>query len=263
MNVTAIICAAGRSERFAPGTQKNKLEQNLGGRPVFMRSLEALANRPEVGRIIVAANPDSVDDFRFRHGDALGIRGAVILAGGTIARWETVKNALAELPDDSTHVAIHDAARPCLSDELIDRLFEAAKMFDAVIPGVPVADTLKRASEATEAATEDDPIASAILGDAGGSKTEARQVEETVSRERLFAVQTPQVFARALIERAYRQDDLDSTDDAMLIERLGEPVRIVEGDPLNIKITTEVDLKLAHDILGIKAERERPSHLRF
>ena len=190
MNVTAIICAAGKSERFAPGTKKNKIEQSLGERPVFMRAMEVLSNRTEVGRVILAVDPDTIDDFRLRWSDAVGIRGGTIVAGGRAARWETVKNALEHIGDDSTHVAIHDAARPCLNDELLDRIFEAAKVFDAVIPGVPVVDTLKRGSEETEAASEDDPIAAAILGDTGASRNTARTVTETVSREHLYAIQT-------------------------------------------------------------------------
>jgi len=263
MNVNAIICAAGKSERFAPGTSKNKIEQPLGERPVFMRAMEVLANRKEISCVILSVDPDTIDDFRGRWGDAVSIRGGMIVPGGRTARWETVRNALSHLSDDCTHIAIHDAARPCLSEAVLDRLFEAAKLFDAVIPGVAVADTLKRVSEATESALEDDPIAAAILGDAGAGQNIARRVIETVPRERLYAIQTPQVFERGLIIRAYAQDQLDSTDDAMLIERLGEPVRIIEGDPLNIKITTETDLRLAHAILGVRPERDRPAHLRF
>ncbi|MCL4209192.1 MAG: 2-C-methyl-D-erythritol 4-phosphate cytidylyltransferase [Phycisphaeraceae bacterium] len=263
MRIVVIIPAAGRSERFAPGTMKNKLEQDLGGRPVFMRSLEALSNRPEISTILVAVNPDSLDEFRMRWGDALGLRGAKVVAGGRLERWETVKNALAHVPDDATHVAVHDGARPCLSDDLITRLFEAAMLFEAVIPGVPVPATLKRVSEQVESAAQDDALASAILGDAGASGTVARTVVETIDRRNVYAIQTPQVFEADLLRRAYAQPDLDSTDDATLVERLGVPVRVIEGDALNIKITTEVDLRLARAILQVKPEKERPAHLRF
>lgn len=263
MRIAVIIPAAGRSERFSPGTMKNKIEQDLGGRPVFMRSLETLANRPEVSTILVAVNPDAIDEFRSRWGDALGLRGASIVAGGRIERWETVKNALAHVPEDATHIAVHDGARPCLSDELISRLFEAAQMFEAVIPGTPLHATIKRVSEQTEAAVADDALASAILGDAGASGTVARTVIETLDRRNVYAIQTPQVFAADVLRRAYAQPNLDCTDDATLVERLGVPVRVVEGDALNIKITTEIDLRLARAILQVKPTGERPAHLRF
>lgn len=263
MQIAGIIAAAGKSERFAPGTEKKKLEQELGDRPVFMRSLETLSNRPEVVGIIVATNPDTFAEFKLRHGDALGIRGAKVVPGGKVARWETIKNALDAIPENATHVAIHDGARPCITDELLDRLFEAAKMFDAVVPGIPVSSTLKRISEESETAATDDAVASAILGDAGATKTKAHQVLETVSRENLYEIQTPQVYSVELIRRAYAQDDLESTDDAMLVERLGETVRVVEGDPFNIKITTEADLHLARKILGVRPPKQRATHLRF
>lgn len=263
MNIAVIITAAGKSERYAPGTAKNKLEQDLGGRAVFMRSFENLAKRPEVRTILVATNPDTFDEFTMRHGDSLAVRGAKPVRGGRIDRWETVKNALAHVPDEATHIAIHDAARPCLQDDLIDRLFEAAKLFDAVIPGIAINATLKRAGEETESAVEDDVIAASILGEAGESQSKARRIIETLDRRNVYAIQTPQVFKAGLLRRAYAQADLDSTDDAMLVERLGEPVRLIEGDPFNIKITTERDLFLARAILNVKPEKERPAHLRF
>ena len=109
MNIAIIIAAAGKSERYAPGTAKNKLEQDLGGRAVFMRSFENLAKRPEVKSIVVATNPDHFDEFAMRHGDSLAVRGAKPVRGGKVERWETVKNALAHVPADATHIAIHDA----------------------------------------------------------------------------------------------------------------------------------------------------------
>ncbi|MGI9014968.1 MAG: IspD/TarI family cytidylyltransferase [Phycisphaerales bacterium] len=250
MKVAVIIPAAGASRRFNPGTEKNKLTQDLNGRPVFMRALEGLSNRPEVVQVLVAVDPDVLDIFTARYGDALGLRGATCVAGGRVDRWETVRNALAHVNETVTHIAVHDAARPCLRDELITRLFDAAQIFDAVIPAVAVNATLKRASEDSEAAAADDAIASAILGDAGNSSTTARTVIETIDRTNVVAAQTPQVFAADLFRRAYAQTDLSSTDDASLVERLGEPVRIIEGDPLNLKITTATDLQLARAILS-------------
>lgn len=258
--VAVVIAAAGGSTRFGP---RNKLEQDLGGRPVLLRALEPFANHARVTTTIVAVPPDAEEEFRLRHGDALGIRGATIVAGGKRARWETVQRALEHVPDDVTHVAVHDGARPCATSALIDRVFEAAAVFDAVIPVIEVTSTVKRVSETRERAASDDDLASAILGDAGADATSARRVIETVPRENLVLSQTPQVFRLELLRRAYAQEDLEGPDDATLVERLGEPVRAVPGDPFNVKITTPADLELARLILRAEPEKDRPAHLRF
>ncbi|MFM8818119.1 MAG: 2-C-methyl-D-erythritol 4-phosphate cytidylyltransferase, partial [Phycisphaerales bacterium] len=140
------IPAAGRSTRFGLG---DKISQDVGGRPMLLRAVELFAKRDEVGAIVVAAPPDSLDEFRERWGTQLGFHGARIVAGGTVERWETVRNALAAVPEDCTHVAVHDAARPSASEELLARVFDAARVHDAVIPGDPVTSTLKRVSDET------------------------------------------------------------------------------------------------------------------
>lgn len=261
MNIAVIITAAGSSTRFGG---RDKLNEDLGGRALLMRTVELFNKRPEVGSVIVAGPPDGLDDFRFRFGDQLGFHGARIVPGGRVERWETVKNALLEVPADCTHVAVHDAARPGTPTEVIDRVFEAATTFSAVIPGVAVTATIKRVSMETTQAAEADPIAAAILGDAAHPKNLARQVEATIDRHRLVEVQTPQVFERGLLIRAYEQKDLaGATDDASLVERLGEPVYVVEGDPRNIKVTTPADLRLIRAVLGVRPPQERPTHKQF
>lgn len=264
MHVAVIIAAAGSSRRYGG---QDKLAQDLGGRPVLLRTVEAFARRDEVRTLLVAAPPDDLDAFRDRYGATLGFHGARIVAGGRAGRWETVRNALADVPDDATHVAVHDAARPAVRDALLDRIFEAAAGLDAVIPAVPVDATVKRvADEARDVAGdhEGDAIAQSILGDEGRREIRARRVEATIDRRGLVLVQTPQVFAADLLRRAYAQPDLDgATDDAMLVERLGEPVHVVEGDRTNIKITTPEDLRLVRLVMGAKAEAERPVHKRF
>lgn len=261
MTIAVIITAAGKSERFGG---RDKLNEDLGGRALLMRTVELFNKRPEVGCVIVAGPPDHLDDFRFRFGDQLGFHGAKIVPGGRVERWETVKNALCEVPDQCTHVAVHDAARPGTPVEVIDRVFEAAKMFKAVIPAVPVTATIKRVSKESRQAAEADPIAAAILGDAARPKNTARKVEETIDRERLVEVQTPQVFERGLLLRAYTQKDLSgATDDASLVERLGEAVYVVNGDPRNLKVTTPADLHLMRAVLGVRPPAERPAHKQF
>ena len=243
-----IIPAAGRSRRFGIG---DKLSQDVGGRPMLLRTVELFTRRDDVAAIVVAAPPDELDEFRTRFGTQLGFHGAKVVAGGTIERWETVRNALAAIPEDCTHVAVHDAARPAASEELLQRVFDAARVHDAVIPGDPVTSTLKRVSEETVDAEQEDAVADAILGSfAESTKIKGRRVTGTVPREHLVAVQTPQVFRAELLRRAYAQPDLDgATDDAMLVERLGAEVIVVDGDPRNVKVTTQADLALVRALL--------------
>ncbi|MFM9098105.1 MAG: 2-C-methyl-D-erythritol 4-phosphate cytidylyltransferase [Phycisphaerales bacterium] len=246
--VGVVIPAAGRSTRFGLG---DKISQDVGGRPMLLRAVELFAKRDEVGAIVVAAPPDSLDEFRERWGTQLGFHGARIVAGGTVERWETVRNALAAVPEDCTHVAVHDAARPAASEELLARVFDAARVHDAVIPGDPVTSTLKRVSDETVDAEQADAVADSILGEISETtKIKGRRVVGTVPRERLVAVQTPQVFRADLLRRAYAQADLaGATDDAMLVERLGAEVIVVDGDPRTVKVTTAADLALVRAIL--------------
>lgn len=263
MNIGVIIPAAGRSARFGPG---QKLDQDLGGRALLLRTVEIFTKRPEVTSIVVAGPPDTFDEFRDKYGPSLGFHGASVVAGGATARWETVRNALAEVPESCTHVAVHDAARPAASGELIDRVFEAAARLSAVVPGVPVSATLKRVGDESidVANRDDDALAGAILGDAGRATIDVRKVVETMDRTGVVEIQTPQVFEAGLLRRAYEQDDLGgATDDAALVERLGETVWVVEGDVTNVKVTTPGDLKLVRSILGVGEPVERPAHKRF
>lgn len=261
MKLCVIICAAGASSRFGG---RDKLSEDLGGRPVLHRTVDLFSKRDDVAQIIVAGPHDdeAYGEFRLRHADKLALMGVSICRGGKTHRYETVRNALAEAPDDATHIAVHDGARPCASMEMLDRLFKAAQTHDAVIPGVEIPDTIKRVSKAAQVEKEIDPL-DAILGDAGKPNTAVRTVEQTIDRANLMAIQTPQVFTSALLRRAYDQPDLTSTDDASLVERLGEKVVVVEGDPRNIKITRPADLHTARLILGLAAPREREAHKRF
>lgn len=247
MRIGVIIAAAGRSTRFG---ERDKLSQDLGGRPVLLRTVEAFTKRDEVVAIVVAAPPDDIEGFRARFGPALGFNGARIVEGGRIERWESIQRALAAIPDDVTHIAVHDGARPFVSTELLSRVFAAAEVAPAVIPGIPVRDTLKRVADEQVAAAADDAIADLILGDLGKTSTSGRRVLETVARANLCQIQTPQVFDAALLRRAYATVDLaGTTDDASVIERLGEPVLVVEGDARNIKITAPEDLDLVRALM--------------
>jgi 2-C-methyl-D-erythritol 4-phosphate cytidylyltransferase len=265
MKLAVVIPAAGASRRYAEGQEapRSKLDEDLGGRPVLQRTVELFTKHDAVAAIIVAGpvDPAAQRDFHARYADKLGLLGVKLCVGGKTHRHETVKAALAEVPPDCTHIAVHDAARPCTPPELIERLFDAAAKYAAVVPATEASDTLKRVAERESDDRDVDPLA-AILG--GSSKnTRVRVVEETIDRTRLWAVQTPQVFKAQLLRRAYEQADLSGTDDAQLVERLGETVTVIEGDPRNIKITRPIDLLVARAVLGVRPPEGRPVHKRF
>ena len=276
MHISVIITAAGSSRRFG---EADKLAADFGGRPLLLRSIEPFTKRDEVHSIIVAGPPDDLDSFRDRYGAQLGFLGGTIVEGGRLERWETVRNALGAVSPETTHVAIHDGARPLVDETLIDRVIEAGRTNAAVIPGLPVRDTLKRCGEEIFEAAVRDATVDAILGlgdeaadalleedtaPSPGHQVPARRVGETVPREGLFRVQTPQLFDIDLLRRAYAQEDLTgATDDAMLVERLGEPVVMVEGDERNLKVTTPGDLEIAKALAGLRSETGKPAHKRF
>ena len=263
MNVSVILPAAGQSKRFgdAAAGVRSKLEIELAGRAVLVRAVELFSSRPHVHQIIVAVDPRQVDEFKFRWGDKLGFLGVSIVPGGEAERWQTVLRALEAVSRDATHIAVHDAARPVTDPATIDACFAAAARFPAVIPGVRVNATLKRTSdEPTGPAAALDPL-DAILGDAGKTTVPAYAVTETVPRDGLWQVQTPQIFQADLLRRAYAQladgkvDGATITDDAGLIEALGEAVYMVEGDPLNVKITRPQDVRFAEAVLAMRSGR--------
>lgn len=265
MRVAVVIPAAGGSRRYAEGLEspRSKLDEELGGRPVLQRTVELFTKLDRVGWIVVAGphEESAYAAFCERHGDKLGLLGVKLCRGGATHRWETVKAALEQVPGEATHIAVHDGARPCASEGLIERLFTAAERHGAVVPGVESPDTIKRVGDVVseEAA---DPLDAILMG-AGKPDTSARRVTETLSREGLMLIQTPQVFEAGLLRRAYGQKDLMSTDDAQLVERLGEEVVVVRGEATNIKITRAGDLSLAGAILGVKGSAAREVHKRF
>ncbi|MCZ6835887.1 MAG: 2-C-methyl-D-erythritol 4-phosphate cytidylyltransferase [Planctomycetota bacterium] len=262
MNVSVIVPAAGQSTRFG---ESDKLIQDLGGRPLLIRTIELLSKREEVNQILVGAPPEDLEQFRERFAATLGFLGATVVEGGRVDRWETVQNALHHVSPDATHIAVHDAARPGVSMALLDRLFEAARSKAAVVPGVRINSTVKRVSSESETvrAIEEDGVADAILGEVGRVEIETLKVLETVSREDLMEIQTPQIFDADLFRRAYAQEDLSGTDDAMLVERLGESVYVVEGDVGNLKVTTPSDLTLIRAVMGVRGPEKRPVHKQF
>lgn len=269
MKIALLIPAAGASRRYAgAGGLRSKIDEDLGGRPVLQRTIELFVKHEAVGPLvsaIVVAGPHDAEafaEFKDKYADRLGLLGCTITPGGVTHRYETVRNLLAKTPEDCTHVVVHDAARPCTPPELVEKVVEMARRFPAVIPAVEVSDTLKRVVATEEAEGEDD-AAARILGVSAAEGPKLRVVEKTLDRRGVHAVQTPQVFRADVLRRAYAQPNLDSTDDAALVERLGERVVVVDGDARNIKITKPVDLLLARAILGVKPPEGRPVHKRF
>ncbi len=235
MTTAAVVPAAGRGERLGPGTPKAL--RLLGGVPLLVHAVRALSAARSVDRVVVAAPPDGVAEVRALLTDhEVGAEVSVVAGGAT--RQESVRRALGALPADVDVVLVHDAARPLAPVELVDRVAAAVRGgADAVVPGLPVADTVKRV----------DP---------------AGRVEETVDRAALRAVQTPQGFRRAVLEAAHAAADgavTDVTDDAGLVERAGGTVVVVPGDEEAFKVTRPLDLLLAEAVLARRrALRSQP-----
>ncbi len=218
-----ILPAAGRSSRFKDPNYKKPFAP-LAGRAVWLYSAERFLNRGDVLQTILVISPDDREYFQFKFASNVVILGIEVAYGGA-ERADSIASALAHVKPTADFVCIHDAARPCLADEWIDRIFEAAAKTGAAIFALPVAGTLKR--------VRPDKI-----------------IQETVSREGLWEAQTPQVFRRDWLLEAYaRREGFAATDDAQLIERLGHPVTVVPGSPVNLKISTKEDLRLAEQAL--------------
>lgn len=261
MNTSVILPAAGLGTRFSAAgrASASKIEFELAHKPVFLHTIELFHGRGDVGQILLAVHPDRLDDFSFRWADKLSFMGVRLIAGGTIDRWETVQRAIEHVDESATHIAIHDAARPCASAQMIDRVFEAAQRLHAVVPGLPMSDTVKRVEEGAHIEVESDPI-DAILGDTASPTENTCTVTQTVPRGDLMRVQTPQVFERSLLSEAYAELTAENasgiTDDASVVERAGKPVHVVAGDPLNIKLTHPGDAELLEAVLRMREEKD-------
>jgi 2-C-methyl-D-erythritol 4-phosphate cytidylyltransferase len=232
-----IVPAAGKSSRFRD--KEKKPFTNLDGRAVWLRSVELFVTRNDVCQCIVVVNPDDQEMFRRRYGANLAFMNVQVANGGA-ERFESVDNALALVKQEADFVAIHDAVRPCLTEEQINLVFAEAAQNGAAILGVPINDTVKRVDG-------------------------QRRVQSTEARQGLWLAQTPQVFRRDWVFAAYAARaklGKEITDDAQLVEALGHPVHVVQGSPLNVKITTKADLMLAQAILKSRPDPKpnRPAH---
>lgn len=217
-----IVPGAGSGTRF--GGKRNKIFERIGEQPIFIRTLEAFTSREDVCGIQLVVSAADLPELRERYGGHLGFMGVKVTQGGA-SRAESVRKALALVPAEADYVCVHDAVRPCVSPLWIDAVFAQAVKAGAAILAYPVHGTLKKVSA-------------------------ANVIVETVPRSELWEAQTPQVFRKDLLERAYSGELSGITDDAQLVEALGQAVSIVLGDPRNIKITTPGDLSLAAAVIG-------------
>ncbi len=218
----AIVPAAGRGERLGPGAPKAL--RTLAGQPMLLHAVRALAAARSIDLVVVAAPEDGVDEARSILA-GLDTEAEIVIVSGGETRQDSVARALLALPADVDVVLVHDAARPLVPPDVVDRVSAAVRGgHDAVIPTLGVVDTIKEV---------DDGI---VIG--------------TLDRSRVHAVQTPQGFARAVLQRAHASSEgSDATDDAGLVERMGMVVHTVAGDEEAFKITRPLDLVLAEAIL--------------
>jgi 2-C-methyl-D-erythritol 4-phosphate cytidylyltransferase/2-C-methyl-D-erythritol 2,4-cyclodiphosphate synthase len=229
MHVTAIIAAGGQGRRLGGAQPKQLLL--VGGRPILERTVAVFLAHPAIDALIVALPQGLVEDPpAYLRQTSKPLR---IVAGGD-RRQASVANAFGAAAATSDIIVIHDAARPFVSADLITRTIEAAAESGAAVAAVASRDTVKRA----------EPLTAVVSGF-------SRTVIETLPRETIFLAQTPQAFRRGLLAAALdtaARERLDATDEATLVERAGLPVRLVEGEPSNIKITTPGDLPIAEAI---------------
>lgn len=211
----AVIAAAGRSTRMG----SEKLFAVLDGRPVLFYTLRAFERCKRIEEIILTAREDQIPElYAFvRQYDFLKVKS--ILVGGK-TRQESVKNGVEAVSDHIELLAIHDGARPFVTPQLIEQVLDAAETYGAATAALPVKNTIKQA--------DDDLFVTA-----------------TLPRSTLWEIQTPQCFRKAIYRQALCHAPDDCTDDCMLVEAAGGQVRLVQGDPYNIKLTTPEDLLTA------------------
>jgi 2-C-methyl-D-erythritol 4-phosphate cytidylyltransferase len=232
--IVAILPAAGLGTRMGAETPKQFLE--LDGVPIVVWSLRRIASCELVTDIIVATRADEIARLEERiRGEKLKQPARVIRGGDS--RQDSVAHALAEVPNDTEIILVHDAVRPFVTREQICRVIEEARNCQAAILGVPAMDTVKEVKRAS--LPEDVALITA-----------------TIPRERIVLAQTPQAFSAKLLKEAFARaqaDGINASDEAGLVERLGHDVHVVLGSERNIKITKPADMELAR----IYMDRER------
>jgi 2-C-methyl-D-erythritol 4-phosphate cytidylyltransferase len=234
--VAAIICAAGPGKRF--GGKRHKQFVDVAGRAAFLRSVELFSNREDVKQILLGIPQEDEEIVKIRWGANLSLFNVKVFIGGA-TRFETVNKALGMLRDDINLVAIHDAARCCVTGKWIDDVIKAAEKTGAAILACPILATLKEVNDAV--------------------------IVKTVDRNGLYEAQTPQVFEVSLLKKAHDSADKKNTDkigdDSLLVEALGHKVSVVETDSSNIKITYPADVAIAEAILKTRPEPKKEGYI--
>jgi 2-C-methyl-D-erythritol 4-phosphate cytidylyltransferase len=211
----AVLVAAGRGERL--GEDRPKAFARLGGLPLLAEPLRRLDENDDIEGIVVVAPPEW-EEPSILLAEQIGASKVSACVPGGATRAESVRAGLAEVPDDAAVVLVHDAARPVLPAEVVARLLAAlAEGYDGAVPALPVSDTVKRAVDGV--------------------------VVETLARDELVAVQTPQAFVASVLRSAFAGDVRSATDCASLVEAAGGRVKVVPGDERLQKVTTRADLE--------------------
>jgi 2-C-methyl-D-erythritol 4-phosphate cytidylyltransferase len=225
MSVWAVLAAAGSGERL--GIDRPKAFAALGGRPLLATSIERLDASDWIDGIVVAAPPEWEEpSILVAEEVSAGKVGSTVTGGAT--RAESVRAAVAAVPDEAAVIVVHDAARPFVSDEVLERvLAPLGEGWEGAVPAVPLADTIKR-----------------VRGD---------EVTETLDRAELVAAQTPQAFRADVLRTALGGDVAGATDCAALVEAANGRVKVVPGDALLFKVTSEADLALAERLVQAAA----------
>ncbi|HET9296597.1 MAG TPA: 2-C-methyl-D-erythritol 4-phosphate cytidylyltransferase [Candidatus Binatia bacterium] len=227
MKATAIIVAAGEGRRVGAGI--NKVYLPIGGRALLLRTLDQFFRAKRINNLIVVIAKQDLGRCQslFRNDPHARQQSWILQTGGS-SRQKSVARGLEKVSSDCDVVVIHDGARPFVGPQLIDRVIEEASALKAVVVGVPVRDTIKVISE-------------------------DRQILSTPARDCLWEIQTPQAFERSLICEAHeaaQRNEQEATDDAALVERLGKPVYLIDGERTNIKITLPEDLLFAEALVA-------------
>jgi len=230
VKVSALVVSAGQGKRMGGCVSKQYLE--VAGRPLLAYTLDKFQEHPLIEDIVVATREEEIAYCRREIIEKFGFTKASKLVAGGEERQDSVYRGLLALPEDTEWVAVHDGVRPLISAEVITRVLQLAFAKGAAIVGVPAKDTIK------------------VI-------TAEQMVLKTPPRKTLWHIQTPQVFKKEILVRAYEEAIASSwvgTDDASLVERLGVPIFVVQGEYDNLKITTPEDLAYFKEMLRIKGD---------
>lgn len=234
MKVAAILPAAGRSSRFGDQFRKKPFVE-LDGRAIWLRAIEPFLNHPDVVQLIVVVSADDHECFIDKYRPNLAFSDIEVVIGGA-ERADSVLAGLSQVREKVDYVAIHDAARPFATKQLLTEVLAAAHGTGAAIPALSIKGTIKRVREGL--------------------------IEGTVNREGLWEAQTPQIFRKELLLQAYSErEGMTATDEAQLIEAIGHSIQVVEGEVTNIKITTKEDLTIAKAFLSVLKNSAAPKSI--